>query len=171
MKTLVAVLLFAASAFSQIPTTVENTTGLSVVNATTTFNGKEGVTTATVRNDSAKPIRYFAIVVNIDTGQKGIQPLISLCEPSLSTTKDIMPGESRNWPVELASDVAVANVTWTVDFVKFADGSFEGPRKSDGARLVFVDSTAKTSLKMALARLYREKGLNALLLEIGISAP
>jgi len=168
MKTLVAVLLFASSAFGQIPTKVENTTGLSVINATTTFNGKEGVTTATVRNDSAKPIRYFAVVVNIDTGEQGSQPLISLREPSLSTTKDIMPGESRDWPVDFASDVAVANVTWAVDFVKFADGSYEGPGQSLGAKIISFDDTAVQRLKLSLADLYRKQGLAALLSEIGI---
>lgn len=168
MKKLLIALLFSQPLLAQnITTTTQQVNGtLTVTDLSASISNGSGVVKMYVRNDSSKPIKAWSLVITVNSGDKGAVPFVFSRLPDLLSTPDLAPGQTVNSDWEFDSQVAVADITVAVDYVLFSDGTQAGPHESSGAKLIGYSLSAVNGYRRNLAKLYREKGVDALVKEL-----
>jgi hypothetical protein len=168
------IFLIQPANFAQIvPQPLNEQSGLSILDA------KCGVATATkvssmscrIRNESVKEVAAFAVFWTITTVSGKTAALSTIEDMSLvRSLKKIAPGEiietEPSGEVTGKIEDPITKIGVVVDFVLFSDGStFSRNNSKLGSQIINRQVTANY-LRRQLLKIYNEKGLDALLVEL-----
>lgn len=122
-----------------------------------------------IQNNAGKPLSAYSLSIKLTMADGFVQEFIAnSCTPFFES-KPTAPGTFDEQPVNFhagSNGVDIADISITMEYAQFSDGSTLGDRHSKGAMQLTMSEIARAAYRRTLLRIAKEGGIKGILEEV-----